>query len=80
MDKRPADDLMLDACHFFVCDWACVVQARVGSFSVIEDLDVFEDFASGLILVDETAVVDQLVLQVGEKAFHNSVVSWMSPL
>ena len=46
----------------------------MGSFAVIEDLDVIEDFTSGLVLVDETAVVGEFVLQVGEKAFHNSVI------
>ncbi len=49
----------------------------MGSLSVIEDFDVIEDFASGLILIDKTAVVGQLVLQAGEKALYNSVVSRM---
>ena len=45
----------------------------MATFSIVEDLDLLEDFRSRLIPSLIVAIVDQVVLQTTEKAFGHGV-------
>src|SRR6202046_294542 len=67
-------DTKLRVFGLFVLRWGNVPQRRVTTLVVVEDLDVFDERRPRLGTRGEVGVVDQLLLQRGEEAFHRRVV------